>query len=248
MNRVQCGLMANGSVRLTLFGLALMAGESAHAQWTFDPVLRAGAEFDDNATLTVRTDEELSLEGLLLEASAGIAYEAPRTTFSLVPRVRSNNYSDDPEVESTDIFVTSRYSHQTQSSAFGLRIDFDQQTARTAERADTDFEEELDDISGDDSGQVDRFGNRNKWRFRPSWAYGVSNVTTVSAELDYIDVQYDDEFAGLLNDFNDARLDLAYRRDVSDRTTAIVELTGRQFESDADMAEDVTGYGALVGF
>ena len=247
MNRIQRGLTANGSVRLTLFGLALMAGEAAQAQWTFDPVLRVGAESDDNATLTVRTDEEISLDGFLAEAIAGLSYEAPRTNFSFQPRVRSNNYSDNPEAESTDVFVASRWTHETQSSTFGLRVNFDQQTARTAERANTDFDEELDDITGDDSGRVGSFGKRDKWRFRPSWAFGVSDVTTLNAELDFIDVQYGSAFAGILEDYQDARLNLAYRQDVSDRTTAIVELTGRQYESDAATVEDVTGYGALVG-
>ena len=247
MNRMQRGLSANGSVRLTLLGLGLIAGGSAQAQWSFDPVLRAGAESDDNATLTVRTDEEINLEGILLEAIAGLAYEAPRTNFSLQPRVRSNNYSDNPEAESTDVFVASRWTHQTQSSAFGLRVNFDQQTARTAERADTDFDEDIDDITGDDSGRVGTFGKRDKWRFRPSFAYGISDVSTLSAELDYIDVQYDDVFAGILEDYQDLRMNLEYRQDVSDRTTTIVELTGRQYESAATAVDDITGYGARVG-
>ena len=226
----------------------LFAQENASAQWSFDPMVRVGAEADDNATLTIRTDEEIDLEGLLLEASAGFLYDSQRTDFEITPRVRNNNYSDNPELESTDVFVNSRLTHETQSSVFGLRANFDRQTARTGERADTDFEEELEDILADDSGQVGTVGNREKWRIKPTWFYAASNVTTFGIELEHIDVAYDEEFAGVLEDYSDSRLNLLYRREVSDRTAAVVQLTGRSYEADGVDSEEVTGYGGQVGF
>lgn len=232
---------------LTAATCALLAADHASAQWTIEPRVRAGAEFDDNATLAIRTDEEISLDGLLFDVSANFGYDAARTEFDLEPLVRSNNYSDNPELESTDVFVGSRLTHQLQSSNLALRVNYDRQTTRTGERADADFNEELDDFIGDDSGQVGTVGMREKWRFRPAWFFDISNVTRIGAELEYTDVQYDEDFAGLLEDYTDSRIDLNYERDVSDRTTTLVRLTGRVYDADADMAEEITGYGGQVG-
>ena len=226
----------------------LFASQHGHANWQVSPVLKAGVEVDDNATLAFRTDEEISFEGLLLEAGANFNFLSDRTDFTLAPRVRSNNYNDNTEFESTDVFLASQLRHQLQSGQFGFRMNYDRQTVRTAERANTELTDELEDIPGDDSGQVASDGTRDRFRFKPSWGYDLSNVTTIGAELEYIGVRYNDIPDGFLDDFDDVRLNLLYRRKVSDRTSALVRLSGRQYESDAEQPQDLTGYGGLVGF
>jgi hypothetical protein len=238
-----------GSVVLLSSALMLLLAPAAFADWRINPLLRVGGEYDDNADLSTRTDREIELQGYLLEASADFVYSAPRTTFNVLPRVLSRNYSKVPEFESTDLFLVSRFNHKMKSSAIGFRVNFDQQTVRTAERSDADSGvDNPDDIPDDDSGRVGVRGNRSKWRFTPKWSYQVTELSSVSADIDYFDVRYGDVFAGLLTDYTDARLNLNYRRDFSSRNAFLLTATGRNFQSANAFANEVTGYGMLVGF
>lgn len=227
----------------------LLLAPAVFADWRIEPVVKVAGEYDDNAELDTRTDREIELRGYLIEASANFSYSSPRTTFNALPRVLSRNYAATPELESTDLFLNSRFKHQMKSSSFGFRANFDRQKVRTAERADADLDvENPDDIPDDDSGLVGVRGNRSKWRFTPSWSYQLGEVSSISVEFDYFDVGYDDVFFGLLTDYTDGRLNLNYRREFSSRSAFLLTGTGRQYDSADDTAGVVNGYGALAGF
>ena len=64
-----------------------VSANSALAQdWRFEPILKIGGEYDDNATLDSRTDEELELNGYLVDARVAIKYASPTTSFFVEPR------------------------------------------------------------------------------------------------------------------------------------------------------------------
>jgi hypothetical protein len=238
-----------GPAVLLSSAIMLLLAPAAFADWQINPLLRMGGEYDDNAELNTRTDREIVLQGYLLEASADFVYSAPRTTFNVLPRVLSRNYPKNPEIESTDLFLVSRFNHKMKASAIGFRVNFDQQTVRTAERSDADAGvDNPDDIPDDDSGRVGVRGNRSKWRISPKWSYQVSELSTISADIDYFDVRYGDVFAGLLTDYTDARFNLNYRREFSSRNAFTMLATGRNFQSANAIANEVTGYGLQVGF
>ena len=214
--------------------------------WRFEPIIRVGGEYDDNATLNIRTDEEVELRGYLLDGRLDMFYNSPKSTFFLQPRVLIRNYSDEPDFESDDLFVRSTYDYQGTSNNFGYRFRFDSEQVRTAERTDSDLEiEDPDEISEIDSGRVFLFGTRDEFRIAPYWNHRLSNTSTLRAQLDYIDVSYDD-VDDLLNDFTDTRLNLSYRRSLSNVTTAVFTLTGRKFDT-TRTENDIDGIGALVG-
>ena len=229
---------------------AVFSTGSAQAQsWKFEPIVKVGGEVDDNASLHIRTDEEIKLQGLLLELRAKVDYTSETTMFRVEPRAVIRDYgSGDSQFNSEDFFLRSRFRHDGQASSFGFRADFDNQTVRTAERAISDNEvEDPDDITDDDTGRVILEGTRSKWRFAPNWDYRLSNISSVGVYLDYYDVGYDDEISGTLFDYTDARLNLTYRRAFSDVNTGLVTLTGRQYDS-AATPNDISGVGFLVGF
>jgi len=229
---------------------AILSTGIAQAQsWKFEPIVKVGGEVDDNASLHIRTDEEIKLQGLILDLRAKVNYTSETTMFRVEPRAVIRDYgSGDSQFNSEDFFLRSRFRHDGQASSFGFRADFDNQTVRTAERAISDNEvEDPDDITDDDTGRVILEGTRSKWRFSPNWDYRMSNISTVGLNLDYYDVGYDDEISGTLFDYTDARLNLTYRRAVSDVNTALVTLTGRQYDSAATV-NDISGVGLLVGF
>ena len=223
------------------------SANSALAQdWRFEPILKIGGEYDDNATMDSRTDEEIELSGYLLDARADIKYASPTTSFFVQPRVSVRNYKDNIEFDSDDYYLRSTFRRQTKSSIVGFRFNYDLQSVRNGERLDSDLEiEDPDEITNDDTSRVLRIGNRTKWRVSPYWEYQLSELSSIGADFNYIDTQYDDVFAGILTDYTDARLGLNYRRSLSNVTTWGISLTGRTYDSE-DLPEEITGYGLLA--
>ena len=237
---------------LLFFCMALIAAalpESTQAQeWRIEPIVKFGVEYDDNATLRVRTDEEVGLEGLLLDLRADIYYASATTSFFLQPRALLRSYPDEPDFDSDDYFLRSLFRYRGQVNTIGYFASFEQQSIRTAERLFSDLEiDDPDEITDDDSGRVFISGTRDRWRVAPYWDYKLSEISSVGARFDYSNVQYEGVFAGILSDYTDMRLSLNYRRKISNVNTALFELTARTFSSAGDDT-DTNGYGVLAGF
>jgi len=234
--------------------IAVATPASVYAQeWRFEPIVRLGVESDDNATLSIRTDDDVQLDGYLLDLLASVSYISGETTmFFLEPRVLIRKYPDDEIFESDDYFLRSQFRHRMKSSTIGFRLNFDEQDVRTGERTDSDLTlDDPDEIPNDDTGLVGLAGDRSRWRISPYWNYALSSITSFDVSLDYTDTSYDDVFAGILVDYTDTRANLRLRRDYSNITTGIITLTGRRFSPDEVFGfdlEDNTGIGLLVGF
>jgi len=238
----------------------IISVDSVQAQdWGFDPVIRIGAEVDDNALLKIRTDEEIRLEGYLLEGSFGIDYASPRTLFSVTPVVLLRRYpdfdgsgatADNPnnlDFESNDYFLWSTFGHEMRSSSIGLRLNYERQQIRTAERAGTDRRiEDPEDILDDDTGRVALEGTRERWRVAPSWGYKFTDKSSIAAELDYRNIHFDKVLVDL-QDWEDTRANLSYRYALSNINTAVLTATGRHYET-IDTGNELDGYGLLAGF
>ena len=219
------------------------AGSALAQEWRFEPILRVGGEYDDNATLDTRSDQEVDLSGLLLGARAAIYYTSPASTFFVQPEIQSRNYNDESVFDSDDFFLRSNFRRRMERSTVGFRLNFEDQPVRTGERADTDLEiEDPEEIPDDDTGRVFRSGSRQKLRVSPYWNYRVSNVSSIGANLYYTSTEYDDVFAGTLTDFSDTWVELNYRRAVTNVTTLGILLKGRRYDSD-NTPEDIDGYG-----
>ena len=91
--------------------------------------------------------------------------------------------------------------------------------------------ESPDEITNDDTGDVDLFGDRQKWRLSPKWEYDYSDISSFGVDLDYFDVRYDEIISTEFSDYTDARLNINYRRKFSNVNTALLTVTGRQFSS-----------------
>jgi hypothetical protein len=222
------------------------ANSALGQNWQFEPQLRVGGEYDDNAALDPRTDEEIELSGLLLEARADFNYTSPIAKFFVQPRVLSRNYDDDSVPDSEDFFLRSNFSRDGERSTVGFRVNFDNQSIRTGERLDSDLEiEDPDEIINNDTGRVLRFGERTLWRVSPYWRYELSDRSSIGLDADYIDGRYDDEIAEILDDYSDVSLDLKYRRSISDVTTWGVFLRGRSYDP-KDESDPIDGNGVYA--
>jgi hypothetical protein len=232
----------------TLVAAFSVVNTASAQDWQFEPIIGAGLTLDDNATLDIRTDEEVRLEGIQLDARANVRYSSPRTSFFMQPRVVLRNYPDEPDFDTDDYFMRSQYSFTTQSNTFGFRGNYDDQAVRNAERADVDLDiDDPDELTNDDSGRIFLQGRRMKWRIAPYWQYQLSAKSSLGASVEYFDVGYDDVFANLLTAYTDTRLNLGYVRSLSNVSKFRLTATTRKYQAD-NAQNEITGVGAMVGF
>ena len=228
--------------------LVLFTMGTAEAQWTFEPILKAGVERDDNATLSVRTDDVLDVTGYLVDASVRMDFVGARSAFYITPRLLSRNYTDNPEIDSDDVFVRSGYTYTGQKSAFDLVFTYDEQTVRTAERSDADLDiDDPGDIPDDETGFVGFQDDREKFRLAPAWTYNFSDATSMNVRANFIATAYADSLQVFLNDYTDTRLTLGFDRAFSDRTVGIVEASVRKYKVD-DGSSEADGVSLAAGF
>jgi hypothetical protein len=227
---------------------AVLSLNSAQAQvWNFEPIVRVGAEYNDNATLDIRTDEEVTLQGYLVDLEAVIRYSSEATSLLFQPRFRSRDYPDEPDFDSDSYFLRSLYSYNGKSNTIGFRVNWEDRPVRTAERTDSDLDiEDPNELTDNDTERTFITGTRNLWRVAPYWRYQVSDSSSIGADIDYFDVQYDNVFAGLLTDYKDTRVNLNYRNAFSNVTAAMLTATARMYDS-AGATGDTTGYGLSAG-
>ena len=141
------------------------------ADWSLDPVIRVGYEFDDNAPVAVSPDSSDEIQGYIIEASATIGSATQRNTFDMTPMIRSRNY-DEERFDSDDGFLRLNYNHEGLKSNFRIRANYAQESVRTAERADADPDvNDPDEITGDDAGRGFAFGDRERLWILPQWSY-----------------------------------------------------------------------------
>ncbi len=232
---------------ISVIALAIVvAAPAAHAQeWRIEPVLRAGYESDDNANLNILTIEEADISGTLLEGSARFSYNSPTSVFSATPTILDRDYGEE-DFDATEEFFDLRYSYTGQSSRFRFRGSYASELARTAERLDTDFDiEDPDEIPDDTTGLVQIRGDRERIDIFPAYSYQLSDASAIGFDIRYTDVSYEQQFVGLLNDFENTRANVRYSRDWSARTKAIFNVTYRTYE--AAGSDSVSGYGVSGG-
>ena len=223
---------------------------AAMAGWQVDPVLRAAWDYDDNPTLSSRTDEEKEISGYIAEASADFVYTADRGFFSARPIVRTRDYGDDDGNDSDDQFLRLRGRYEGARHFLGLFGEYSLEGVRTAELADADLDTDIDpdDIADDQSGLNFIGSERERYRISPRWSYKLSALSAVSASWNYLTVSYDETpGSNELFDFTDNRIRLGYRRSLSARNSMSATLTARDFDTDR-FGGDKQTYGLDVGF
>jgi hypothetical protein len=221
--------------------MMLVAPAAYSQEWRIEPFVRVGYEIDDNATLNFLTIEEDDISGYIADANVRFAYSSETSEFFAAPRLVHRNYGD-PEFDADDQFFVFDWDRNTQFTNFRIRGNYGREMVRTAERVDADLDiDDPDDIVIDTSGRVGIRDRRERAEIRPEFTYRMSNVSAMRLEMRYVDVTYDENFLGLLNDYNDFRANLSYRRDWSTRSTVVFGATFREYE--AEDREPVTGTG-----
>jgi len=239
----QCKALA--IIPIVLVACAVTTVEAA--EWRIEPLLRAAADYEDNPYLSILTDFE-SQSGYILEGSAEVAYTSETSNFFITPTLRNRRYGSSSGLDSNDQFLRFGFDTNSRSTAFRIRGNYSRESVQTAERADTDLsitDPEL--IPDNDTGRIGITDRRERFQVTPYFLFRMSDISAISARLNYQDVRYDQVFAGVLTDYTDARFDLSYRRSWSERNVGILSGTYRRYQTDQGN-NVVDGVGFNVGF
>ena len=236
---------------VTLLALALGLGSAspAYADLEFEPILRAAWDYDDNAALSVRTDEEEQISGVIGEASVDIRNAFDKGFISLRPMLRSRRYESEADRDSDDQFLDFRSSYNGVRNDFRFNADYDRESVRTAELADADLDTDIDpdDIPDDDTGRISGRERRERIRGTARWGFQLSSVSVIEASVNHLDVGYEDqEPLSTLFDYTDTRFRLAYNRSFSPRTSGVIAATARNYNSER-LNADQSGVGVQLG-
>jgi hypothetical protein len=224
----------------------LFAQTTEAQQWTLQPEVRAGYEFDDNARLRADPAEVQEIDGFIVEGSLGLGYNTQRTTFDLTPRLRTRIYDETPDVDSDDQFLTANFRHETLKSVFRILSSFDRESVRTAERAGPDFDvDDPDDIPTDETGLALANERRERFRIAPEWSYDVTERLSVGLQASHLDTSYDEAVTSFLVDYTDTRLEGRLGRDLTERTRGYLGVGARRYEN--DRGSEIDGLGAALG-
>ena len=223
-------------VALAVLPFSVFGIRDAAADWQFDPVLRAAFDYDDNATLSTRTDDEIDLSGYIGEASLDMIYTSPNAYLSMRPIVRTRNYGDEDDTwNSDDQFFDLVGFWEGDKNSFRIFGDFSRDAIRTAEVSNSDLDTEIDpgDIADDQTGFISASERRNRYRLAPRWTYRFSNISSLETEISYLTTSYDEtEDLVSLFDFTDINLRTQYLRSISEQTTTFFSLRARDYNSD----------------
>lgn len=247
---------------LGMLGVVLSATPIAQANWYVSPELGIGVEYEDNPRLSNIPGTTSSDVSYGAEAQLVLFYNTERTDFKVTPRLRSNWYRDNSDLDSNDQFLTFDFSQAGQKSNFQFRGEYASEATRRAERSDIDFDiDDPDEIPDNDSGGGFENGKRDRLRLSPELSLALTERVDLLFSGEYLDTSYDSSVTQLRG-YTEYGMgaSLGYKLTEKDTVslnagTGKFELEGSQFDSsthafgigyDRDISER-TKFTMLVG-
>lgn len=218
------------------------------AEWSIGPFVSVAGDYDDNAGLQSRTDQEEKISGFIGEFGADVGYRSDLYNLRVIPRIVSRRYPGDSDFDNDDQFVNYRFTRQTRNGSWGVSGRFIRDYIRTGERAYVDFEaDDPEELEDDDSGRVGARDRRLRWSVAPRLQTRLSEQSYLDTRIRYTKTDYDQTLETRLVDYETARAEARYSRIIDRRTTGIVEVDGLWYSAE-DTPDDSMSYGLQLGF
>lgn len=244
--RIRCCCLRAEPTRSILLAALLLSPAAALADWRISPSVGAAYEYDDNPSLYSVQAVDESAHGALLNADIDFTHRTQISELTLTPAVYVRRYNLD-ELDSNDYFFNMNYDHRGQRSRFRFRGQYADESIRTAERSDVNFDvQNPDDIPNDASGRVLATAKRQRFMVAPEWSYNVGQRTFVRLGANYRDVSYGDQIVTTLTDYSAYSVDAAFgfQKSQIDSLALVGYYRDNSYSSDASFS----GYGAGIEY
>lgn len=233
-----CKRNSPSSYEIRLLTVALLAFlgcvtpmQTEAQQWTFEPVIRAGAEYDDNIRLRPDDDNVVDSGSLSLDGIGAIVRRSQSSEVKFIPRVRLRDFVEQEVEDLDDYFLDFFGRKETLKGSFGLQVRLSQENILRAEIENRDFDNpDVIDPIDIDTGQI-RVGDVQE-RGNVSAFFNRSLTERVGFGLSarYLDVSYDG--TSDLQDFSSAALRTELTLQSSQRSVWALGAFGGEFESE----------------
>lgn len=172
------------------------------ATWEWAPRVEGGYKYDDNFRLNLPGDE-IDVSGIEADARLTLRTIDPRTTIEVTPRIRATYFPEESDVDSTDYFLRGLFQDATPRRRVGASVDLSDDNVIRSELPDTQFEGDLGDPQGVDSGRTIERNRRELIRVAPYFSYDLTQRYRMELEARYVDARFDREVSGAFQDFTD---------------------------------------------
>lgn len=225
--------------------LAWGAASAQAGDWEMNPKLELGYLYDSNYRLTP-PDTETEVSGGVLDAQVDLRMTNPLTQFSLVPRIRSTYFPDDPEEESDDYFANLDWQHRTELLRAGVRAEYSEETIQSSEQPTADIDSGLGETGGADAGIIAGIRNRRDLvRLRPSMTYELSQRGQLALSAHALDVDFERIVPGAQTPYRQLDLYAGYGFKSSPRSVVTVSALASRYDLEIE-ANSADAYGLQV--
>lgn len=236
-----------GTVFATLV-IALPAGPANAADTYVQPSFELRLESSSNRSLDPVTDSDSDSIGTILDGSALIGIATPKGETTIRPLIKFQDYSDRKEVQQFEGFLDIRSAYSTPRTKFDLVAGYSYRDTYTAELADAAFDElNPDDPTTPETGSNVIGKTRQRFDFRPSYRYKLSERMSIGGELLYQGTRYSGEPSSELVDYDFAEASASLAWQVSPRRNIEIGGFASKYEA-TDLADQTEAYGATVTF
>jgi hypothetical protein len=207
------------------------------ANWEFAPRVEGGYRYDDNYRLN-QPGNEIEVSGAEVDATMRFRTVDPRTKVELAPRIRATYFPDEGDEDSTDYFFRGTFADQTPRHRLGVEAGFSREDV-----VRTEFSTNPDGALGSPDTVETNLLQRNRrdlYNLVPSFDYQISQRQRLEIKGRYVNAKFDNNFAGLQEDYNQADLSVGIGFLTSQRSS----LTASVFGSRYNTSDTANAYGA----
>jgi len=213
------------------------------------PILEAGVETNTNRDLATQEGQEFDDEGYIAEIGADMRWASPRSTTTLRPLVKLQEYPDSAGLEGTEYFLDLRTNYEFQRGRLDFGLGYSHRDWFNAELPDAGFNPvNPDDPTDPATGQLREGESRDRLNFAPRYEHQISERFGLGGAVYYETSDYDVEgggdTGGVDYDFSRAQVFASWL--MSELTRLEVGPFASQYDAKDDSAQ-TDAYGVRVG-
>lgn len=220
------------------------AGAASAADWSFDPKITVNAQSNDNNRLTDIPGQEIKIAGGELDAQLTMRAETPRSSFRLIPRLRSTLYPGDDQEETNDQFLRLALQHKGERSKAALDAKYSRVTTlgRYFPGSTVAGDDQLGEPArGDAVGRSTGRNRQDRLEISPAGAFDMTERVALELRVGHLDVNYDQQVADDREDYSDLYGSAGLRFRLSPTKALSVVAGASRYEPDSGSSRDAHG-------
>jgi len=204
---------------LAVITLVLTASAARADQWQFNPRVELGGETDSNYLL-VPTSSATSVSGGFGNVLLELRDIGQTTEFRFAPGVYATYFPNESDYHSTNPYGYLELTHRGQVSTARLWAEYADQSTVFSERLTSNVGAGgLGNPTGGDSGFLALFNRRKTIHVNPSFAFEVSPLNHIAADLNYYNSAYDHFIPNTYTGYHVVAGSVGWVHDLTQRTS-----------------------------